>query len=170
MAIRIIVRDLLLTGRRIERGDQFHARVASRSTVKAWLSSSIAARSRTFTMRTRCAVSIIRKPDAGARSQDPPPRRGRHRSLTSFRCRHPRYSPSPPALPAGGEWIRTSSSGASGEADAILKSVTPSRRVQSFLELRNLLGRDLVALVTPPVELSTTFLDTARHSERQVRT
>jgi hypothetical protein len=33
MAIRIIIRDLLLTGRRIERGDQIHARVASRSTV-----------------------------------------------------------------------------------------------------------------------------------------
>ena len=51
MAIRIIIRDLLLTGRRIERGDQFHARVASRSTVKAWLLSSIAARSRTSTTR-----------------------------------------------------------------------------------------------------------------------
>jgi hypothetical protein len=37
MAIRIIIRDLLLTGRRIERGNQIHARVASRSTAKAWL-------------------------------------------------------------------------------------------------------------------------------------
>ena len=39
------------------------SRIASRSTVKAWLLLSIAARSRTSMTRTSCAVSIIRKPN-----------------------------------------------------------------------------------------------------------